>query len=116
MVMENQLKEQLLDYRGTTLKLIKALEEENYEVLDELLSERQKFLDNLSLISHTKDELSEVYSELELLKLDKGLTELMRGKLDEVRNNINKLAESKSARKSYNQKLNVDALYLNKKI
>lgn len=114
--MINQLNIELNNFKSATLRLIKALQEENYEVLDELLSERQECIDKLNSINHTRSEISVAYTELELMELEEQLTELMKVKLHETEDNINELVKSKSARKSYNSKFNVDSIYVNKKI
>jgi hypothetical protein len=114
--MIDRLKEEFINYKNINLKLIKALEEENFDILDDLLSERQEIIDNVNSINYEQAELASVFSELKILEEEDKLKELMKKKMDGVKDNIDKLAKTKRAGKSYNSKFSVDSIYFNKKI
>lgn len=114
--MSDKLREELVKFKNTTLRLFEVIEEENYDMLNPLLAERQGYIDRVMNLEYTQEEIAAVFSELELLKLEDKLQELMKSKLGEAKAEINKLSKSKTANKSYHSKFNVDSLYFNKKI
>ena len=112
----NKLKDELDIYQKITRNLLKSLEEEDYDALDGLLSDRESVISSINAMSYSKDEFNKICSELEIVLLQDNLTQEMHKKSKEVKNAISDLAKRKSANKSYNNKFNVDALYINKEL
>lgn len=101
--MENELVKALEEYRKYTIELIKCLEKEDYDSLEDFLNKRQQILDELSNSHYTKEEFSKVSEELELLVYHKKLSDLMIDKRDKVKQDINRLVQSKNANNMYNK-------------
>lgn len=114
--MENRLNDELGNYEMVTLNLIEALEEGNYDLLDDLLEEREMIINNINDISYTKDEFVSLCTKFKMVLLQEKLTTLINEKRKEIKRAIDKLNEHKSANRSYNNKLSVDSLYINKKL
>jgi hypothetical protein len=114
--MIDKLKEEFKNYKDITLKLVKVLEEEKYDELNDLLSERQELIDKVNSINYKRADIASVFSELKLLEAEDKLKDLMKKKMDGVKDNIDNLAKTKRAGKSYNSKFSVDPIYFNKKI
>jgi hypothetical protein len=101
--MENELVKALEEYRDCTIELIKCLEKEDYDSLEDFLNKRQQILDEFSNSDYTKEEFSKVSEELELLVYHKKLSDLMIDKRDKVKQEINRLVQSKNANNMYNR-------------
>jgi hypothetical protein len=114
MMVENKLKDELENYRRITRNLLEALGEESYDTLDILLSERQNVINSINDISYTKDEFQGICSEFEIVLLEDKLTQEMHKRRKEVKAAIEKFSKHKSVNKSYNNRFNVDAIYINK--
>lgn len=114
--MNMDLYETLENFKIITLKLIEELEKDNFDELDSLLNLRQLEIDKMDNINYTKEEFKKLCMEYKILALQERLTKLMNQKRMEVRNEIDKLSEAKSANKSYNKRFSIDSIYFNKKI
>ncbi|NMM61277.1 flagellar protein FliT [Clostridium sp. P21] len=114
--MNTELEGLLNQYREYTLKLINVVEEELYDDVEGLLTKREHIIDQINSNQHTKDEFSKVAKDLQILILQKKLTDLMNQKKSKIKNKLKSMAKNKSARKSYNKKFSVDSLFFNKKM
>lgn len=103
--MEQELVNALNEYREFTIELIKCVEREDYDSLEYFLNKRQRILDELSILDYNKEEFSKVSEELELLVYHKKLSCLLTEKRDEVKKNINGLAQRKNASSMYNMRV-----------
>lgn len=114
--MNIQLKQSLEEFKTITIGLIEIIEKDDFEALEGLLLNRQQKIDEMDKMTYSKEEFTTLCSEYQILRLQERLTTLMNEKRFEVRNEINKLTDMKSANKSYNKRFNVDSIYFNKKI
>ena len=112
--MVNKLKHELENYRRITINLLETLEEEKYNDLDVLLTNRQDVINIINDISYTKDEFKKICTEFEIVILQDKLTQEMDKRREEVKIAIKNLSKYKNANKSYNNKFKVDALFINK--
>lgn len=103
--MENEMVKALEEYRKCTIELIKCLEKEDYDSLEHFLNKRQQILDGLSNSDYTKEEFSKVSEDLQLLVYHKKLSDLMIEKRDKVKQDINRLVQSKNASSMYNRNM-----------
>lgn len=110
------LKIKLKEYRDITVELISNVEKDNFHLLDELLSHRQNIIDEIDRISYSKDEFLNLCKELDILVLQQKLVKLMNEKKANLRNDIDTLANSQNANKSYNKRFTADSVFFNKKI
>lgn len=101
--METELRKALEEYKKYTIELISCLEKEEYDSLEDFLNKRQQILDELSNSNYTKEQFSNVSEELELLVYQKKLNDLMVEKRDKVKQDINRLVQSKNANNVYNK-------------
>lgn len=101
--MENELVKALGEYRKYTIELINCLEREDYNSLEYFLNKRQQILDELSNSNYTKEQFSKVSKKLELLVYQQKLNDLMIEKRDKVKQDINRLVQSKNASNMYNR-------------
>lgn len=110
------LKSNLEKYKELTLKLIASMETEDFGELDYLLEERQGIINAIEELNYDSKIFKQISLKLDLMLLQKKLTELVKMKKNEVKNEIERLGELKVANKSYKKKFVVDSLYFNKKI
>ncbi|WPC41075.1 flagellar protein FliT [Clostridium sp. JS66] len=114
--MNTELETLLNEYREYTLKLINIVEAETYDDIEGLLEKRENIINQINGNEHTKDEFSEIAKKLQILFLQKKLTDLMHEKKVKIRNELDLIAKNKFARNSYNKKFSVDPLFFNKKM
>ncbi|WML35499.1 flagellar protein FliT [Clostridium sp. OS1-26] len=112
--MNTELEGLLNQYKECTLQLISIVESELYDDIEGLIEKRENIIDKINSIEHTKEEFSRIVKDLQILILQKRLTDLMNEKKSKIKNELNSIAKNKSARKSYNKKSSVDSLFFNK--
>lgn len=110
------LKVNLELYKELTLELIDSVEKDMLDDLDMLIQKRQNVINAVEQLTYDGESFNEISIELNLMVLQKKLTELMNEKKNEIKSKIEKLGENKIANKSYNKRFAVDSIYFNKKI
>lgn len=111
-----EIKNCLSKYKEITLKLIKQLEIEDYDSLEGLLDSRQGFIDEISKMSYSKEDMNKIYEELQIQQLQDQLHFVMNEKKQEVKDNIDSLSINKVAKDKYTNGFKADYYFLNKKI
>ncbi|MCY6959553.1 hypothetical protein [Clostridium brassicae] len=110
------LRDKLKEYADITVKIIVEIENEDYQILDELLSSRQDVIDLIEKIDYSKEEFLFLCKDLDVLVLNQKLIKLMNEKKADLRNNITNLNNLQNANKGYNKRFAVDSVFFNKKI
>lgn len=110
------LRENLSKYKNITIKLIDNTEREEYDKLDELLSNRQDIIDDIEKLKYTKEEFLILCKEFDILLLQQKLIKLTNEKRVNLRHDIDNLSTSQTANKSYGKRYAVDSVFFNKKI
>lgn len=113
---DTELNTYLKQYMELTVKLINEVEGYNFENLDLLLQNREEVIERIKAIRYTEEEFKIACKAYNLVLLEKKLNDLIHKSKIELKNEIDKFSESKSANKGYNKKFSVDSLYFNKKI
>lgn len=114
--MEMNLKSQLEAFKKITLELIQKMENGEFEDLDNLLQSRQTIIEKIENLNYSHKEFKVLAEDIDLLRLQKKLSELMNQKKLELRNEIDKISEIKNANKSYKSKHSLDSVFFSKKI
>lgn len=112
--MNLDLKETLIAYKECTLEIIKAIEEDNLDLLGELIEVRQNLVDEALNTSGAKEEGKKVYKELNLDELQEQLNVLISGKLEFIRSEMEIVNRSKRASNSYNKRYSNAAIFSKK--
>ncbi|MBV7272254.1 hypothetical protein [Clostridium thailandense] len=113
--MDANLKDILIKYKEYTMQIIKVVEEDNLDLLEELIQSRQMLVDKALNSIVEKEEGKKMYKELELDEVQEKLNTLMSVKLEAVRAEMEKVAKSKRANNSYNKRY-TSATIFSKKI
>lgn len=111
-----ELKKAFEEYKEDTLKLISAVEKEDYDLLEELLDKRQKTIESINKLTYTAEELSEIVEELQILVYQEKLAELMVKKRDSIKEELSKISQAKNANSMYNNKIYNTVRVFNKTI
>ncbi|QAT40543.1 flagellar protein FliT [Clostridium sp. JN-9] len=114
--MNEDLRDILVKYKECTLKIIEVIENDNIESLQKLIDRRQNLLEEASNINNKKGQLKQIYEELNLDEIQSELNILMTKKLAYIKNEMNKIAKSKTANNMYNKGNNNGAKIFSKKI
>jgi hypothetical protein len=113
--MEDQLREELGNFKEITMELIDSLNNEAYDELDVLFNKRQESINAMENLEYSKQEFAIICEESNITKLQQELTVLLEEKKSVLKSKIDKFSEQKNANKSYNNKFSVDSIYFNKK-
>ncbi|MFU0823717.1 MULTISPECIES: flagellar protein FliT [Clostridium] len=111
-----ELKDGLKEYKNITLDIISSVEKENYDALEQLMSNRQNIINTMDKLDYSKEEFIEVCKELDILMIEQKLLELIKEKRASLINNMNKLVIRNNANKSYNKIYSIGSVFFNKKI
>lgn len=111
-----ELKQKLEGYRDITLELIRTLEKEKFDLLEQLIDKRQTFLAEIDTLDYNKEEFRELCDYFSLLKLQEKLDILIKQKQREIKDDLNNIIYEKSANKAYNRNFYDSNRFLNKKI
>ncbi|WP_446897239.1 flagellar protein FliT [Clostridium sp. LBM24168] len=102
-------------YKNISLAVISAVENDNMDSMDELVSERGKVLKLISEIDVEKKELKKLYEKYDLFSLDRKINEKFQQEMDDLKQKIRRVKISKEASKSYNS-VNAKSVFLSRKM
>lgn len=109
------IEELFQNYKDISLNIIRSLDDDKVEQLDELLSQREKILKEISKQNQSKEELKRLYGKYDLFEIDEDMRKKFEASLKEVKKEIVKISRRKEATKGYNN-MNARSVYLSKKI
>lgn len=110
------LKNCLREFKDITVEIIRILEKDEFEELNSLFDSRESIINKMDDYSFTKETFKQLCSEFDILPLQRKLIQTMNIKRSDIKNEISRIENIKSARVSYNKKSSLDSLYVNKKI
>lgn len=101
--------EVLEEYKSISVKIIDYIKND----IDcyELMNIRGKIIENIVLGNYQKEKVKFLYKELEIYKVDKELEDVIKYKLKETRESINKLSRGRQAINGYNSTKNKQNFY-----
>lgn len=102
-------------YKNISLAIISALENDDVDSMNELVSERGKVLKLISDVDVEKKELKRLYEKYDLFSIDRKINEKFQQEMDDLKQKINRVKVSKEASKSYN-KVNARSVFLSRKM
>ncbi|MCB2297193.1 hypothetical protein [Clostridium tagluense] len=111
-----ELIQELIEFKQITIELIEALQQDEIRKLDNLLDSRQRSIENMEKIQYTTEEFTDICTELDILKLQKELLELMKTKKENTRQELNKIQLTKNASNNYNKSFYANSGMFNKQI
>jgi hypothetical protein len=114
--MDENFKNILVMYKEYTLQIIKIIEADDLDSLEELIEKRQCLIDKALVTPYEKEENKKIYEELGLNELQDGLNGLMLKKLEVIRNEMQKISKSKMANMMYNKRNYAGAKIFSKKL
>jgi hypothetical protein len=109
------IEELFQNYKDISLNIIRSLDDDKVEQLDELLSQREKILKEISKQNQSKEELKRLYGKYDLFEIDEDMRKKFEASLKEVKKEIAKISRRKDATNGYNN-INARSVYLSKKI
>jgi hypothetical protein len=111
-----ELKKCLVEFKNLTIELIECSEKEEYDNLEILFNQRDTLIQQMDKLEYSKENFKELSYELQLMPLEQKLVLIINKSKTGIRLEIDKLATSKIANKSYNTKYKADPLFFNKQI
>lgn len=108
-----EIREDILNYKEITVKIIKIIKTEKYEELMLLLDKREKVIENLKQIDTKQFKI--FCDEFDLIKLENELDELLSFKRNDIKFKLDAITKNMQASSSYN-KMTDSPLIFSKKI
>ena len=87
------------EYKNITLKIIKSIEEDKEDI--QLFDNRENIIENLLNSNLSKEELKLSYEEENINELDKKLEYTLKNKMNNVKEDIQRVTASHKANKMY---------------
>lgn len=109
------LEELFLKYKSISLDIITAIDKDDLNKLDKLLSERDIIIKEISLKYEDKEKLKRLYIENDLINIDQTMKKEIELSLQNVKQELVKIKKNRQINNTYNT-LNATAVYLSKKI
>lgn len=107
--------EMLKEYKNITEDIIKALEVEEYDLLNKLLEKRDIIIENIGEVED-KNSFFEIAKELKLLELENNIKKLFDEKYEKIKNNLRQVKEQKKINTKYQTKEPIDSIFIYKKL
>ncbi|MBU3126677.1 hypothetical protein [Clostridium tagluense] len=111
-----ELTEQLVQFKQVTMQLILALKLDEIYKIDDLLDSRQRSIENMEKLQYTTEEFANICDELDILKVQHELLELMQEKKESTKEELNKIQTTRNANNNYNKSFYVNSSMFNKQI
>lgn len=109
-----ELKNILTRFRDLTLEIKKAVENEDFDLMDELIAERQKCIEETQKLSYGQEEFREITLSLNIIELQGKVDNLVREKQRELKEKIEQSLKETSANMGYNNEFFSKNTHLNK--
>jgi hypothetical protein len=111
-----ELTQELVDFKKVTIELISVLNQDEISKLDDLLNSRQMVIDSIKKLKYTTKEFTDICNELDIIKTEDELLELMQEKKDSTKEELIKTQLTKNANNNYNKSFYNNVEMFNKKI
>lgn len=103
--MKDTLRSLLILYKELTEELGKWLKKDKLDEVKNVLDKRQQIINEISNIRYTREELSVIIQELNILQLQKSVDNMMLSKKEEVIQEMQQLLKRRNANKLYSKNL-----------
>jgi uncharacterized Zn ribbon protein len=96
-----KLQELLGRYKASTEDVISAVENEEVERFEACVENRQRIIEDISLLSYEKEDFAGICKDLNIIGLQQRLNSLVEVKKVQLKNKVSEISEKKNANKSY---------------
>jgi predicted RNase H-like nuclease (RuvC/YqgF family) len=106
------------EYREKTADMLKAIEEENYDRLNNLIQERQEILDIFKKTpeGYSVNEITKEFQDNDFFSLDKEVIELAKKHFIDVKEKLESINSNMGINKAYKKGFSGNSIFFNKKI
>ena len=111
-----ELTQKLVEFKKVTSELNSVLKRNEINKLDDLLNSRQVIIDNVEKLKYTAEEFTDICNELDVIKIEDELLELMQEKKDSTKKELSKIQKTRNANNNYNKSFYNNIEMFNKKI
>ncbi|MBU3142342.1 hypothetical protein [Clostridium sp. CF012] len=111
-----ELTQMLVEFKRVTIEIISALQRDEINKLDFLLDSRQVIIENMEKLQYSTEEFTMVCNELDILNIQQKLSELMKLKKEDTKEQLDKIQITKNANNNYNKSFYVNSGTFNKQI
>jgi len=111
-----ELAEKLAQFKQITIEIIKVLQQDEVDKLDSLLDGRQMVIEKMEGLQYTTEEFTNVCNELDILNVERELSELLQAKRESAKQELNKIQLTKNATINYNKSFYANMNIFNKQI
>lgn len=106
------------EYREKTVDMLKVIEEEDYDKLNDLIQERQEILDIFkeNPEGYSVNDLTKEFQDNNLFSLDKEVIELTKKHFIDVKQKLESINSNMGINKAYKKGFSGNSIFFNKKI
>ncbi|SMC17915.1 hypothetical protein SAMN02745134_00458 [Clostridium acidisoli DSM 12555] len=106
------------EYREKTADMLKAIEEEKYDRLNNLIQERQEILDIFKKTpkGYSANDITKEFQDNDLFSLDKEVIELTKKHFINVKEKLESINSNMGINKAYKKGFSGNSIFFNKKI
>ncbi|MBZ9636024.1 hypothetical protein [Clostridium sp. FP1] len=112
----NELTQKLVQFKQVTMELIRVLQQDEINKSDVLLDSRQMLIEDMEKLQYTTEEFADICNELDILKVQHELLELMQLKKEDTKQELNRIQIIKNANNNYNKSFYANSSMFNKQI
>lgn len=107
------LEKLLTEYKNISIEVLETVELKDYDKLNDLLDERNEIIIKIDKLN--KKDTLDIIKSLGILELEKQIEFKLKATQNELKKEIKKIKEQKKLNNIYNQKEQVDSLFVYKK-
>lgn len=106
------------EYRDKTVDMLKVIEEEKYDKLNDLIQERQEILNIFkeNPENYSINEITKEFEDNNLFSLDKEVIELTKKHFIDVKEKLESINSNMGINKAYKKGFSGNSIFFNKKI
>lgn len=111
-----ELQKLLVDYKNCSLDILKCLEDEELDILNNQIDKRLDIIEKIKSLNYSNDEFIRYCNELDIKKLENEIEVKIGKKRLELLDKMKNMSTAHDANNSYNKMFNVAPYFFNKKI
>lgn len=101
--MDTELRDFLEEFRKCSLSIIEIVKNENYDELDNKISERQEIINSIGKLNFSKEEINKIVKELEIIPLCNEINEVIISKKNNIKAEMENILVKKRVNNNYNK-------------
>lgn len=103
----------IVEYKNISQEILESLSKEDFDEVEILLDKREEIINQIK--DEDKKVITEAIKKLNLIELEQKIQTALNEKYQNIREQLKRFNENKTAAKAYLNKETLDSIFLNKK-